>query len=213
LNKKVIYQAAMFAALSAFAAAILLGFVFRAPDAGVSLQPSVPPAPLPDFVRPANEYPDVMLRTFASDSLFVLSYLMVFVGLYATVAERARAFAVVGLGAGLLTAFLDATENAYFITYATLSLDGVPLVNPDPMPVFIAGNLKWMAAFATLAAFGLVWPRGDGLGRIMSALMLLFPLFGVLGVAAPGLVPFRGLFFFVGMPLFAWHFYRQARAA
>ena len=47
---------------------------------------------------------------------------------------------------------------------------------------------------------------------VISSLMLLFPLIGALGVAAPGLVALRGLFFLVGMPLFAWHFWKRAQA-
>ena len=42
--------------------------------------------------------------------------------------------------------------------------------------------------------------------------MLLFPLVGVLGVALPGLIAFRGLFFLVGMPLFAVLFWRGREA-
>ncbi len=211
MSRKVVYQASMLAAIVAFACALLLGFVFRAPDPSVSLQP-VQPGPLEDFLKPINDYPDLMLRAFASDSLFVISYLMVFVGLHASVAERARTLAAVGLGAGILTAIFDATENAYFVTYALSTLNGAPVTQPELPAIYIIANLKWMAAFTTLAAFGLAWPREDGLGRLMSVLMLIFPLFGALSVAVPGLAPFRGVFFLIGMPLFAWHFYRQARA-
>jgi len=206
-------RAAALAATVAFICTILMGFVLRAPDPNVSLQPSWPPGSVSDFIRPVSEYPASMLRFFVADSLFVLSYLMVFVGLYATVVERARVFALVGLGAGVLTAILDATENTYFITYALLSLNGTPLTDPDVPAIYIFANLKWMGAFATLAAFGLVWPREDRLGRVMSALMLLFPLVGALSLALPNLFLLRGLFFLIGMPLFAWHFWRQARGA
>lgn len=210
MERRVTFQAAMLAAIVAFVCAVLIGFVFRAPDPAVSLQPSQP-VPLSDFVRPVNEYPTEMLRFFATDSLFVLSYLIVFVGLYTATSDRAPALARIGLGAGILAAALDATENAYFITYALASLKGVPLTDPDLSAVFIFANLKWMAAFATLLAFGLAWPRSDWLGQATAGLMLLFPLVGVIGVAAPGLVAVRGLFFFVGMPLFAWHFWRMAK--
>jgi len=212
MERRATFNAAALAALVAFVCAILLGFVFRAPDPGVSLQP-VTPGPVSDFVRPINDYPGLMLGFLASDTLFVLSYLVVFGGLYATVADRARVLAIAGLGAGVLTALLDATENAHFITYATASLNGAPLADPDVSTVYVLANLKWMAAFATLGVFGLAWPREDRLGWIISALMLLFVVVGVLGIAAPGLIPLRGLFFLAGMPLFAWHFWRQSRRA
>lgn len=206
------FQAAMLAAIVAFVCALLMGFVFRAPEPGASLQPSLPPGPVSDFIRPVNAYPDLMLRFFASDSLFVISYLIVFIGLYVTVVHRARVLAAIGLGAGILTAIFDATENAYFITYALSALNGIPLVEPDLPALYILANLKWMASFVTLAVFGLIWPRADRLGWVLAALMLIFPLFGIVSIAWPAGISLRGVFFLIGMPLFAWHFYRQARS-
>jgi hypothetical protein len=139
----------------------------------------------------------------------VLSYLVVFAGLYATVGDRARVVAIVGLGAGALTALFDATENAYFITYAAASLNGVPLADPDRSTVYVLASLKWAGAFATLYALALSG-RGEAWAD-PSALIPLFVLVGVLGIAVPGLIPLRGIFFLVGMPLFAWHFWRQSR--
>ncbi len=210
MERRATLQAAALAAVVAFVCAIFLGFVIREPDAGVSLQP-VMPGPVSEFIRPINEYPELVLRFLATDTLFVLSYLVVFAGLHATVADRARALAIIGLGVGVVTALFDATENAYFIAYAAASLNGVPLTDPNLPIIYVLANLKWMGAFATLGAFGLAWPRENRLDWIISALMLLFVLVGVLGIALPGLIPLRGLFFLVGMPLFAWHFWRQAR--
>ncbi len=211
--RKTVFNASTVAALAAFVCAIVMGFGVPVPEPGVSLQPSVPPVPLSEFVRPTNEYPELALRFFAADSLFVLSYLMVFVGLYTVVVDRSRVFAGVGLGAGVLAALLDVTENAFFITYARLALNTVPLEQPMLPLIYVLANLKWMAAFAALYAFGLVWPRDSWLGRIISGLMLIFPLVGVLGIANPDMIAWRGLFFLIGMLLFAWYFWRQARKA
>jgi len=188
-----------------------MGFVFRPPAGIESLQPSLPTGPVSEFVQPINEYPELTLRFFAADSLFVLSYLMLFVGLYASVVKRSRTFAQVGLAAGMLAALLDAAENAYFITYALLALNDVQLSEPALPLIYVLANLKWMAAFGTLYAFGLVWRRDNRLGWAISALLLLFPLVGALGVAWPDLVAVRGLFFLVGLPLFAWHFWQESR--
>jgi hypothetical protein len=166
-----------------------------------------------EFVRSINEHPELTLRFFAADSLFVLSYLMLFVGLYATVAGRSRALAGVGLAAGALAALFDAAENAYFITYARLAANDVFLTDPALPLIYLLANLKWMAAFAALYAFGLAWPRENWLGWALSGLMLLFPLVGILGVASSDLVVLRGLFFLVGLVLFAWHFWTETRQA
>ena len=211
MGQKTIFQAAMLAAIVAFVCAILLGFVFTAPEPGMTLQSSMNVGSVADFVRPTNTYPDLALRFFAADTLFVLSYVMVFVGLHASVVDRARTFAAFGLGAGILAGAFDAIENAFFITYALSARNGIPVTEPNLPLIYIVANLKWMSAFATLAAFGLVWPRDTRMGWLISILMLLFPLVGALGVAAPGLIAVRGLFFFVGMPLFAWHFYQRMK--
>lgn len=210
MDKKVVFQAAALAALVAFIAVIVQAIAGTSLPDGIQVQPGIP-VPVEDFVRATNQYPDTALGFFGADSLFVLSYLLVFVGLYSLVAETARPFAVIGLGAGVLTAIFDATENAFFITYALGAKAGLPLTNPDLPILYILTNLKWMAAFATLYTFAVVFPRRNWLDRALVGLMVLFPLVGVLGVANPGLILVRGLFFLVGMPLFAFYFWRYAR--
>lgn len=209
MDRKVVFQAAFTASIVAFIAVVVMGFGIRLPNPAVEIQPSIPSGTVEEFVRATNEYPDVVLQFMTADSLFVLSYLIVFVGLHTVLLKRAFTFAWLGLLTGFLTASLDAIENAYFITYAMLSQQGVHLVEPELPLIYNVANLKWMAAFATLYTFGLVWPRDNWLERVIMVLMLLFPLFGVLGVIYPGLIPYRGLFFFIGMALFAWYFWKR----
>lgn len=208
MDRKVVFQAASVASIVALIAVLVMGFGVSLPDPTIEIQPSIPNGTVEDFVRATNEYPELVLRFMAADSLFILSYLMVFIGLHAVVVGRAYTFAWLGLLTGFLTASMDAIENAYLINYALLAKLGMLLFEPDLPKIYTVANLKWMAAFATLYAFGLVWPRESWLERIIMILMLLFPLFGVLGVMIPVLVLYRGLFFFVGMPLFAWYFRR-----
>jgi hypothetical protein len=217
---KVIFQAALLGALVALVCAVLMGFVIQPPVSIDSLQPSLPSGPVSEFMRPINDYPELTLRFFAADSLFVLSYLMLFVGLYVAVRHRSPHYARVGLGAGVLAAILDAMENAYFITYALLALNGVRLTVPALPLIYVVANLKWMAVFATFYAFGLVWPREDWLGWAITVVMLLLPLVGVLGVAWPDwealggrldLEMLRGVVFLPGLALVACHFWRELK--
>lgn len=215
LQNKLVFQAAAIAAVVASVCAVLLALAQVAAlrmEPPLVLQPSLPGGPASEFMRASNDYPDRALRFFALDSLFVPSYLLVFAGLYAVARQRSGLFAALGLGAGILAAVLDAVENAYFINYALLAKSGAPLSDPALPLVYNLANLKWMAAFTALYALGLIWPRHGLLEWIISALMLLFPLVGVLGVAFPGLVALRGLFFLVGMPLFAWYLWKQTGA-
>lgn len=212
MERQPIFQAAAIAALVALAA-VLVMVATQLVSPGLVLQPSDALRPAADFVRATNQAPALALQLFAADSLFVLSYLVVFVGLHAVVVYRGRVLAWLGLGAGVLAALFDAAENAFFITYALQALAGVPLQDPDLPLVYILCNLKWTSAFAAFYAFGLAWPRDGWLNRVILGLMLLFVLVGVLGVALPGLVALRGLFFLIGMPLFAGYFWRLTRGA
>ncbi len=213
MDKKVVFQAAMIAALMAFVAVIGMLIAGTSLPDGVQLQP-VEPLSLSEFFEAAEEHPDVTLGYFGADTLFVLSYLMVFAGLYVVTSERSRVFAVIGLCAGALAAFFDATENAQFIFHALAIQNQVPagdLPAPDLLLFFTLTNLKWMAAFATLYAFGLIFPRRNWLEWAIMALMLIFPLVGILGIANSSLLIVRSLLMAVGMPLFAWYFWQRAR--
>jgi hypothetical protein len=106
---------------------------------------------------------------------------------------------------------MDTAENGYFITYALAGRAAIPPPAPDFMLPYLLGHLKWAGAFVTLFAFGVAFPRGTLLEKIILGLMLLFPLVGVLGIANPPLVAVRGLFFLGGMPLFAVYFWQQSR--
>ena len=208
-NKTLLY-AGMIAALVAFLAALMMGFGVPLPAGEVTWQPSYPPTALADFVRPITAYPDQMLRFFAADSLFVMSYLMVFAALYGVMPGRVRPLALVGFGAGILTALFDATENGFFITYALLARQATPLPDPPLTLIFMLSYLKWAASFTTLYAYGLVLPRNTRLSWVVDGLMLLFSLVGVLSIAWPGLTDLRGLFLLLGMALFAAYFWQQA---
>lgn len=209
MQKNTVFQAAFYAAIVAFVCLMIMAFGIRTPQPGIHLQPSQPTISTSEFVRTVNEYPNLMLRFFTADSLFVLSYLIVFIGLHAAVVARAPTLAWIGLGAGILAALLDATENAFFITYALLAQSGNLLTDPALPLIYVIANLKWMGAFATLYTFGLVWARDNWSGWILSGLMLFAPLFGIMGIAFPHLEAFRGLIFLLGMPLFAWYFYQR----
>lgn len=207
MSRRIALEAAALAALVALAGVLAqLVILFSFPP-GVVPQPYGVAAP--DFQLAVGA--ELALPFFAADTVFVLGYTLVFAGLYTVTAPRAPAFAALGLGAGVLTALFDTAENALFIVYALHERAGVGAADPALTLVYTLTTLKWAAAFATLFAFGLVYPRAGGRERALAALMLLFALVGVVGVALPDAIALRGLFFLVGMPLFAWDFWARAR--
>jgi len=209
MERKIVFKASLLASIVALFSALIMIFGITIPEAGMNLQPSYPPCSVSEFVRPVNEHPELVLRFMAVDSVFILGYLMVFVGLFTATVDRSRMFAGLGLSSGILTAFLDATENSFFITYSLLALKKIPLTDPELPLIFILASMKWMSAFVAIASFGLVWKRDNWLSWAISITMLVFVIVGVLGIFLPGLIGFRGLFFVLGMLLFAWYFFRE----
>lgn len=203
-------QAASWAAIIAFIAVIVQALAAFSLPSGVLTQPNAP-LPANVFLRAANEFPDITLIFFGADTLFVFGYILVFAGLYALTAPEAHPFAAVGMGAGVITALMDSAENGLFILYALSAKNGLPVAAPDIPLILVLAHLKWAGAFAALLAFGLVYPAREQLGMVIRLLMLVFPLVGVLGIMQPDLVIVRGLFFLVGMPLFAVAFWRESR--
>lgn len=207
MSKRLTFRAAFIAALVATGAVLVqLATLFMVPS-GVIVQPyAVAPE---QFVAPLNTHTNTALLFFAADTLFPLSYLLIFVGLFAALEGRSRAFALVGLALGALTAFFDLTENAIFISYTLLAYNGSPVTTPDVVLVGVFTTLKWAFGFGTLYAFGVIFPTGSTFEKVLCALMLAFPLFGALSTALPELIVWRGVFFLVGMPLFAVYFRQQ----
>jgi hypothetical protein len=211
MEKKIVFYVSFAAALIAFSCTLFMGFCMLRAGPCIKLQPSDPSGTVNEFMRPIINNPKLLLQFFTADSMFVLSYLVVFVGLFTVVVGRSRTLACIGLGAGILAALFDAIENSFFITYAKMSLNKVPLPDPALPFIYIVANLKLMGVFAAFFVLGLVWPRDNWLGKIVSGLMLLFVLVGVLSIIFQSLVEVSLLILLLGMPLFAWYFWKQAR--
>jgi len=211
MDKRLIYQTSALAALIALAGALAQAAAVFSMQEGVQLQPSAPLPPA-EFMLASSQYAQTALSFFTADTIFILGYVIVFAGLFTVTAPRARIIALLAFGAGLLTGVLDHLENSFFITYAQSYLAGVPVLEPASPTLHLITQLKWTAAFTALLAYGLIFPREIWRERFILLLMLLFPLVGALGISLPELVPVRGLFFLVGMPLFAFDFWMRSRA-
>jgi hypothetical protein len=207
----VTFQAVTLAAVLAFVGILINLVAMASLPAGVATQPYG--VPVEDFLKGINEHTQTILLFFAGDTLFPLSYALVFIGLYLVAAERSRSFALVGLGAGLLAALLDLTENAFLMTYALMAHNGAPVTDPAIIIVYVITTLKWSASFVAFYSFGLVFPRSTVRDKAVVAVMLAYPLVGVVTVALPSFIAVRGLFLLVGMPLFAWYFWGLAQQA
>ena len=148
--KHMFYRTAAIAAAVGFVC-LLIMFVTNVVIAqGAAIQPSNPVFSMSDFLHLVEQEPKTVLTFFAADSLFVLSYIVVFVGLYGMVKERSAVMAGIALIAGLIAALLDATENGFFIT-AVLSTPDETIIDQGLNLMYIAAHMKWQASFATAA--------------------------------------------------------------
>jgi hypothetical protein len=210
MERKAIFGAAAVAAFVALASIIGMMVATSGLPAGVTVQPyGIDSA---QVLSTMTSYTDSTLLFFSSDTLFPISYALVFVGIYAITAERARPLALVGIGTGILTALFDVSENALFITYALMIRSGAT-VAADVVSIYVLTTLKWTMAFATFYSFGLAFPRGRWFEWLITALMLIFPLWGAATTALPDLIPTRGLFMLGGMLLLGVYFIYRFREA
>ena len=82
MEKSNTYKAALIAAACALLSVMIMALSMSIPESGVDPQPVQPDRTAAEFLSGSSEDPDTVLLFFTADSFFVLSYLMVFAGLY-----------------------------------------------------------------------------------------------------------------------------------
>ena len=205
---RAIYQLAAILALACIA---VLVTAFGSPYATQVLQPSLPDAHNIDFYYAALNTPRSVLAFMGTDTLFIFSYLTVFIGLYEHTVHRSRVLATVALVSGLVAGLCDMLENSYLISYALQGLYRHPLSEPALPLIYVLASMKWLTAFFTIFLFGLMWQDDTRLNRILSFTMLTFPLLGALTIAVPELLPARPLPLVVALAILTWKWKNPAR--
>lgn len=153
--------------------------------------------------------PGLVLKVMGFDAIFIMAYITLFTALYAHTPRDGRKLAAVALGLGLVAAGSDLLENAVYMVMA-LSAQHGGVVSPELPFQYYDSTIKWLAAFSAVGLFTLVFPRRNWLETATAAVMAAFPLGGALSIAFPQFAPLRGLFFIVGLPMFAVLLFRRA---
>jgi hypothetical protein len=176
---------------------------------GVDLQVTQTVEPQEKLVDVIRGQPGLLLDYMSLDTLFVISYLVVFGALFLCVPVGGRLTAALGLGFGILAGVSDMIENVLYIVYGLGSLHGASIAPALPFHYYVS-QLKWIAAFTSIGLTTLVFPRRSLLEWLIVLVMATFPLGGALSIARPELAPLRAIFFVVGLPLLAILFARRA---
>lgn len=146
-----------------------------------------------ESTHPVQEYTERIIRdagalnvAFTVDNLFLVSYAAFFVGLGVLFQSRTHHLVlVVGVGAMLLVAFLDAVENHHITAMAQAALAGVPLLNEEIRAQVIVSSLKFHVSCLGALLFAVAFPRESRLGKIISWLLAGYGFFGVLVLTSP----------------------------
>jgi len=200
---RAIYQVAAILALTCIA---IMAFAFGSPYAVQTLQPTLPDAHNADFYYATLNNPRSVLAFMAIDTLFIFSYFIVFVGLYESTKLHGRLLASIALGFGLAAGVFDMLENSYLTSYALQGLYDHKLGEPALPLIYVLASMKWLSVFFTIFLYALLWERDSVYNRILSALMLAFPLLGVLSIAIPELLAIRVLPLVISIAMLAWSF-------
>lgn len=156
--------------------------------------------------------------SFALDYIFIVLFTAYFTLLVVILKEHAdRSLIYVALGAILLTAVLDATENAHILTLLAQAETGLPIQLSEIGWQMIASQVKFLSSYLSIFLIGLIFPRETPLEKITawSFLYAQLPL-GVLILTLPRewaapLVLARAAFFVIGFLLTAKIYWDRSR--
>lgn len=173
-RKFLVRVGALASALAAIllAAQIVVGIMIG-PDAA-SLESIAPDAVKKLFSEHAREIQLMMTL----DNLFIVAYLAAFVGIAAVSWER-RAFAILGLSAGIIAGLFDFWENSTILGFV-----GQPsLIDLNALLALSSiTRVKWIGAGVAAASFGVTVWDAPRLNRVTSILFLLFAPIDVWGM-------------------------------
>jgi hypothetical protein len=206
MEQRVIYTLAFIGSIAALLSILYMGFGISVPESIYSLQPTDAAMPASNFLKPINEVPELMLRFLTADSFLIFGGILLYFGMYITVSEKTRFVAAIGLGIGIFTILLDATEKAFLISYAQQSINRAAVADPALPLLFVIANLKVTGSYAGFLVFGLAWMRKSKLDWTLSSVMILYSVTGVMSLIIPGLKLPRSIFLLLCMILFSWYF-------
>jgi Trk-type K+ transport system membrane component len=147
-----------------------------------------------------NPNRDVMRRQLNRDFIFIALYLVLYL-LLAVALSRATSFAplltVITVVAAVCAAGFDVLENLR--TLRVLNLPLASLNGAQVAGILDAAVIKWTFVFVTSALLSLAFRHGDGLSKLLRALLLLTAVIGLVGLVSHPIIPSSMLPLFAGL--------------
>jgi len=152
------------------------------------------------------------------DNLFLVFYTAAFLFLVLTIEDsRSRLIAYTGLGAILITAYLDLLENHHIVTMLTSVSQGLPISVVEIQEQMTWSQLKFHSSYLSFFLFAFVLPHDTLLEKVLRwSLWFLFLPVGVMVYTYPDFMGgifglLRYILMLAGLLILAWNFYWRFR--
>jgi hypothetical protein len=161
-------------------------------------------APVADYSALLLKRAPVLRLDIGIDLLFIAAYLSFFVlmGRQLLMDGSDRLIVGIALGLVMMTALLDAIENAHILAMLRAVESGGILSAGQILAQQVASQVKFQAAYCGMAGLGLLWPMRAGWGWTKTLFILQLAaglgIFVVAGGALKLLYLIRAIFFVVG---------------
>lgn len=192
-------------------AAMLVAMVLQG-SAETSFDTFMPPA---EYAGNLLQHETAVRTYVALDSLFVLFYTALFVLLAVALKNAENMWLVAaGLGALLITTYLDVHENNELLVFIQMAQQGVLPTAEVVYARALWSAIKFHSSYVSFFLMAFVLPDKTTLERgLRWSLWLGYVLFGVLVYAfpSPWFTLARFFFMLVGLFLLAWNFHLRAR--
>lgn len=149
-----------------------------------------------------TQYPNEALTILVLDTIFIVGYLSLFIGLYMMSRDFADLLPKLALVLGVMVGLLDLVENALLITIIQGFSQGW---QPDLdyfRSIFILNSVIDVFSYSTALIFALIFVviyRPWHKKFILGLLLLIYTIIGLSSVIFPGLLIVRAILFIIGM--------------
>jgi hypothetical protein len=154
--KKFLIRTGLIGTLTAISAVVLMGILFYIISRqGTEPQPSAHTLTLSEIITALEKARELRTLFLSIDIVFILSYLLVFTGLFILASARWFVMALAGLLFAFCAGGADLFENVQLLRYMFAEQ---PINQSEWFLLVNTFSVKWVASGAALICFALAWP-------------------------------------------------------